>query len=259
MTGLLSNSGPEPLWSGGPAPGQFYNFPGTASVPNNDAKRTTLQPVVMGTSVLAFQFNGGVIMAADMLGSYGSLARFRDCPRLLKVNNNTVLGAAGDYADFQFLSNTIQQHEIDEECLDDGFGFSPASLHCWLTRVLYNRRSQFNPLWNTYIVVGMEDEKPFLGYVDKVGMAYEAPSLACGFGAMVALPVIRETMEKNPDLNQEQAVALIDRCMKLLYYRDARSLNKYQVAIVTKDGVEMRGPIKSETNWEIAHMIKGYD
>lgn len=213
----------------------------------------------MGTSVLAFQFNGGVVIAADMLGSYGSLARFRDCPRLFKVNDSTIIGAAGDYADFQYLTNIIQQHVIDEECLNDGFGYTPKSLHCWLTRVLYNRRSQFNPLWNTYIVVGVEDEKPFLGYVDKIGMAYEAPSLACGFGAYMALPIIRETMEKKPDMNQEEALALIDRCMKLLYYRDARSLNKYQVAVVTKDGVDLRGPIKSQPNWEIAHMIKGYE
>ena len=63
----------------------------------------------MGTSVLAFQFNGGVIIAADMLGSYGSLARFRNCERLLKVNDSTLIGAAGDFADFQFLSNVIEQ------------------------------------------------------------------------------------------------------------------------------------------------------
>jgi len=213
----------------------------------------------MGTSVLAFRFNEGVIIAADMLGSYGSLARFRDCPRLLKVNDCTVLGAAGDYADFQFLSNAIQQQVIDEECLNDGFGYTPKSLHCWLTRVLYNRRSQFNPLWNTYFVVGMEDGLPFLGYVDKIGMAYEAPAMSCGIGAMLALPVVRDEMEKKKDMSKDEALALVDRCMKLLYYRDARSLNKYQVAVITKDGVDLRGPIKSETNWDVAHLIRGYE
>ena len=65
--------------------------------------------MVTGTSVLGIQFDGGVVLAADMLGSYGSLARFRDCPRLLKVNDTTVIGAAGDYADFQYLSNIIEQ------------------------------------------------------------------------------------------------------------------------------------------------------
>jgi len=255
----LGKSGPGPLWSGGPAPGEFYNFPGPRNGNSADAVQKTLSPVVTGTSVLAFEFDGGVVISADMLGSYGSLARFRDCSRLLKVNDTTLIGAAGDYADFQYLTNVIQQQVIDEECLNDGFGYTPKALHCWLTRILYNRRSQFNPLWNTYIVVGIEDEKPYLGYVDKIGMAYESNSLACGFGAHMALPIIRDYKEKNPNISEAQAVALIDRCMKLLYYRDARSLNKYQMAVITKDGIDVRGPLKSEANWDIAQMIKGYE
>ena len=62
-----------------------------------------------GTSVLGIQFEGGVIIAADTLGSYGSLARFRNCSRVMKVNNTTVLGASGDYADYQFLKSIIEQ------------------------------------------------------------------------------------------------------------------------------------------------------
>lgn len=42
--------------------------------------------MVTGTSVLGVKFNGGVIIAADMLGSYGSLARFRNISRLMKVS-----------------------------------------------------------------------------------------------------------------------------------------------------------------------------
>lgn len=42
-------------------------------------------PMVTGTSVLGVKFTGGVIIAADMLGSYGSLARFRNISRLMKV------------------------------------------------------------------------------------------------------------------------------------------------------------------------------
>lgn len=93
-------------------------------------------PMVTGTSVLGVKFTGGVIIAADMLGSYGSLARFRNISRLMKVtvaanrtssaagehtcsvdsfgflfqvNGNTILGASGDYADYQYLKQIIEQ------------------------------------------------------------------------------------------------------------------------------------------------------
>jgi 20S proteasome subunit beta 7 len=43
------------------------------------------------------------------VGSYGSLARFRSLSRLMKVNENTVIGASGDIADFQFIQETLKQ------------------------------------------------------------------------------------------------------------------------------------------------------
>lgn len=65
--------------------------------------------MVTGTSVLGVKFEGGIVIAADMMGSYGSLARFRSISRLLRVNDSTVLGASGDYADFQYLTQIINQ------------------------------------------------------------------------------------------------------------------------------------------------------
>lgn len=66
-------------------------------------------PMVTGTSVLGVKFEGGVVIAADMLGSYGSLARFRNISRIMRVNDSTMLGASGDYADFQYLKQVLGQ------------------------------------------------------------------------------------------------------------------------------------------------------
>lgn len=66
-------------------------------------------PMVTGTSVLGVKFDGGVVIAADMLGSYGSLARFRNISRVMRVNDSTMLGASGDYADFQYLKQVLGQ------------------------------------------------------------------------------------------------------------------------------------------------------
>lgn len=66
-------------------------------------------PITTGTSIVALKFNEGVIIAGDMLGSYGSLARFKNISRVLKVNDKIILGAGGDYADFQYLKDIIDQ------------------------------------------------------------------------------------------------------------------------------------------------------
>ncbi|XP_064355155.1 proteasome subunit beta type-4 [Dromaius novaehollandiae] len=250
---------PPPFWAGGPAPGEIYSPGGPPAAAGVHPLTRTLTPMVTGTSVLGVKFNGGVIIAADTLGSYGSLARFRNLSRLLKVNDTTMLGASGDYADFQYLKQIIDQMVIDEELLGDGHSYSPKAIHSWLTRVMYNRRSKINPLWNTVVIGGYYNGESFLGYVDMLGVAYEAPTLATGYGAYLAQPLMREVLEKKPSLTKEEARDLIERCMKILYYRDARSFNRYEVAIATEKGVEVEGPLTLEANWDIAHLVSGFE
>ena len=84
----MMNAGPPSFWTDGPAPGQYYHFPGTSSssFSSLDGRQRTQYPSTQGTSVLGVKFNGGVIIAADRLGSYGSLARFRGISRVMKVS-----------------------------------------------------------------------------------------------------------------------------------------------------------------------------
>jgi len=225
----------------------------------DNPKKYTVSPMVIGTSVLGLKFSDGIVIAADTLGSYGSLARFRSLSRILKVNDTTVMGTGGDYADLQFMKSVIEQKVIDEECLADGFSYSPKSIYSWLTRVMYNRRTRLNPLWNTVIVGGMQDGEPFLGYVDKLGVAYQAPSVASGYGAYIAQPLLRDALDKIPVMSEAEARSVVERCLSVLFYRDARSWNEYELAVVTKDGASVDGPLTCTTKWDIAHMVRGYE
>lgn len=247
------------IWSHGPSPGAFYDPPGSNTTYQKDPVKRTLYPSVTGTSVLGVKYNDGVILAADMLGSYGSLARFRNLSRVKAVNNSTGIAVAGDYADYQFLNDVLEQKIIEDECLDDGHGYSPKSLFSWLTRVMYNRRSKFNPLWNVVAIGGFYKGESFLGYVDKIGSAYESATVANGFGAYIALPMMRDAVEKNPNMTEAEAKDLISHCMRVLFYRDARSFNKYEVVVINKDGVRVEPPVSSETSWDLAHMVEGYE
>ncbi|KAK4885997.1 hypothetical protein RN001_002268 [Aquatica leii] len=243
-----------PLWKNGPSPCAFHNFPGT-NCENNDFTQHSQAPVTTATSVIAFTFNTGVIIGGDLLASYGSLARYRNCPRVMKVNDNIIMGAGGDYADFQYVKDLVDQKIIEEDCLDDGFKLKPRSLYCWLTRIMYNRRSRFDPFWNNFVVGGIQEGLPFLGTVDKLGTAYEDNAICTGYGAHLALPLIRDALEKNPLMSEEEAKALLTKCMEVLFYRDARSYPKYQIGVITDDGVKIEGPLEVSQKWDLAHMI----
>ncbi|KAI8441474.1 hypothetical protein MSG28_015068 [Choristoneura fumiferana] len=252
---------PAPFWQNGPAPGAFYNFPGNSasfgpgSHTVQEFKAHSASPITTTTTVIGVKFDKGCVIAADMLGSYGSLARFRDCPRVTKVNDLILLGNGGDYADYQYLKSIIDQKIIDEQCIGDGLQLKPRSLHCWLTRVLYNKRSKMDPLWSNYIVAGIQDGEPFLGTVDKLGTAYEDAAIATGLGAYMATPLLRDAADKGP-LDQESAKALVRKCMEVLFYRDARSFWRYQLGVVTAAGVTIDEPTDLKHDWSLAHMIE---
>lgn len=230
----------------------------------NDPMQHTRSPIVTGTSVVALKFNGGVVIAADNLASYGSLARFTDIKRLKKVGEHAVVGAGGDISDMQYLfDRLIEAVLIKEDYQNDGHTLRAPHIYSYLARVLYNRRSKFNPLWNTLLVAGLDDDKkPFLASADLLGTRFSSPALATGYGAHLAIPILRRIV---PDeaavegVTKEAAIAAIEECMKVLFYRDARSLNKYSLAVITQDGVELKDGIELvNQSWKFAESIRGY-
>ncbi|KAF8521148.1 proteasome endopeptidase complex beta subunit [Gautieria morchelliformis] len=219
----------------------------------------TQQPIVTGTSVLGIKYKDGIMMAADTLASYGSLARFKDVSRLHGVGDYTVLGAGGDMSDFQYLQALLDDLMVVEFNEADGHKLGPNEIFEYLSQVMYARRSKFNPLWNSLIVGGYKDGKSFLAYVDLLGTTYSASTIATGYGAYIAQPLLRKAVEGKEDiLTGEEAQSILEDSLRVLFYRDARSLNKYQIAKITATGIDISDALSAETQWSFAENIRGY-
>ena len=52
--------------------------------------------------------------------------------------------------------------------------------------------------------------------------------MATGYGSMIAQPLMRKALQQAPNgvLTEQAAEELLKTCMKVLFYRDARSINK---------------------------------
>ena len=211
--------------------------------------------------------------------SYGSLARFRDVKRLLPFAASTIVGVSGDVSDLQYISRFLTSVEVresqahhhspseDPSRADDAapgsVRLNAQNLHTYLSKVMYKRRSDFNPLWNQILVAGTDnDGKPFLSSVDLLGTTFSAPTLATGFGAHLAQPILRRLAEDEKDverINRDTAVNAVKECMKVLFYRDARSLDSYSIGVVTAQGIDIQDDVKLEgQSWAFADGIKGY-
>ncbi|GAQ90311.1 20S proteasome regulatory subunit beta protein [Klebsormidium nitens] len=244
----------------GPAPGPpaaHVPYAGESSVPgaaghkfdvpvDGPAKHTN-DPYVTGTSVLGIKYKDGVLIAADTLASYGSTIRYKSIERLHKVNDHTLLGASGEISDYQYISNLLEELATDDFNHDDGLQLNPKEIYAYLTRVLYNRRNKFDPLWNSLVIGGVKNGKSFLGVVGMIGAAYEDDHVATGFGNHLARPIFRS--EHRPDMTEDEGVALLEKCLRVLYYRDKQSINKVQVAKVTEKGIEISRPYALASEW----------
>lgn len=93
---------------------------------------------------------------------------------------------------------------------------------------MYTRRTKHNPLWNMFIVAGYsQKEGGFLAYVDLKGTPYTASTIATGYGAYIAQPLLRKHVEgKENVLTEEQARKIMEESLRTLFYRDCRALNR---------------------------------
>ena len=184
--------------------------------------------------------------------------------RLRPFNSKTIVGIGGDVSDMQYLDRHLTSLDIVENYGSNGHDLNAKNLHTYLSKVMYKRRSDINPLWNQILVAGLDaDDKPFLSSVDLLGTTFSSPTLATGFGAHLAQPLLRKLVEDEAavqSISKDQAVAAVKECMKVLFYRDARSLDKYSIAVVTKEGgVELKENEQLENqSWAFAETIKGY-
>ncbi|KAJ2724596.1 Proteasome subunit beta type-7 [Coemansia sp. Benny D115] len=217
------------------------------------------QPMVTGTSVIAFKYKDGIMMATDCLASYGSQARFRNEKRMMEVGKSTVLGMSGDTGDFQYMQSTLDDLLTREYDMDDGQDLGTRSIYKCVSNIMYGRRTKVDPLWNSYVVGGIDKGEKVLGYVDYYGTTYQSSTISTGFGAHLAIPLLRKYVEGREDVLEEaEAIKILEDCMRVLYYRDARSFNRIRRAKVTDKGVEISEPYELQTDWSIAHLIEGY-
>ncbi|CAF3402963.1 unnamed protein product [Rotaria socialis] len=197
-----------------------------------DAERNirtrTVTPIVTGSSVVAFTFNGGVILAADTLGSYGSLAKYRNISRIHQVNEKTVLAVGGDLSDADYIKEAVDSKVEQDTIQEDGGEMTPLALYTWSTRLMYHRRTKLNPLLTSAIVAGMENKEFFQGknFIDL---------FTCRF--------LGRVNDKGSGYKEFLIITGIDN-----------HLAQYRVVVITNDGVEFKAK-EVQPDWCLAPLL----
>lgn len=173
------------------------------------------------------------------------------------------MGFSGDVSDMQYIDRLLESLDIRESYAPNGNTLNAKNLHTYLSKVLYKRRSDINPLWNHLLVAGFDGNgAPFLSSADLLGTTFSAPHLATGFGSYLAIPILRRLFPEEKSIegiSREQAIDALRECLKVLWYRDARSHDRFSIATITKDGIDLKEDEQlSNQSWAFAEVVKGY-
>lgn len=211
--------------------------------------KRTLSPTVTGGTVVGIALKDCVLVCTDTLGSYGKMARFKGVPRFSNVGNTTVVCASGEYSDFQYIDQLLQEKASRDWMEKDGSKPHPKDYSSYLSRIFAVRRNKLNPLWNSMVVGGFGDGKAYLSYIDMYGTFFEENYVATSFGRYFAITLLRDRYK--PDMTEVEARKLIEDCMRIGFYRDCMASDEIQFAKITPDGVAIEQPYRLNTTWNL--------
>ncbi|CAF1462653.1 unnamed protein product [Adineta ricciae] len=140
-SGGSSSSDPDPFARGiQPGDHTYTQRPGV----NNYSEPMTLKqgfaslgtsdyaPLAPSQGIAAFVFKDDVILAADVLDSYGLLTKYRNISRIHQVNEKPVRATGGDLSDADYIKEAIDSKVyvvIGSSC--DGGEMAPLALYAW--------------------------------------------------------------------------------------------------------------------------------
>jgi len=203
------------------------------------------------------------------------MSKFENARRLVAIGNNVLLGGGGEYSDFTEVIQLLdEKRRLDQSTCDSLYPEDHESTlnaeQTWnyLRVIMYNKRNKMNPFWNDLVIAGYTTRnEPFLGWVDKIGTTVSEKMIATGFGGYLAMPLMRERW--TPHMTEGEARALLEDCMRILFYRDARASSRMQLAKITPptatgaDGTRAGGPTllisepyELETSWDLPAFVQ---
>eukprot|EP01071_Lankesteria_metandrocarpae_P006340 Lankesteria_metandrocarpae@DN4323_c0_g1_i1.p2 len=226
-----------------------------SSAPLCDPIQHTVRPIVTGASVLGVTYQDGVLLAADTMASYGSMLRFSNVRRIDTLGKFTLIGASGEYSDFQEIMQTLKEQELREWTTSvSGSTSDPKETASYLTLIMYNKRCKMNPLWNSLAIAGYKNNSKFLGYVDMYGTHFTENFVATGFGSYMALPILRNEFKEN--MTETEARDLLTRCLEILAVRHCQAHNKVTFAKASAEGVTVEPPVTIQGKWHHQDFLK---
>ena len=207
-----------------------------------------MSAITTSGSIVAAKYDKGILLASDMSICYGSSFKFANVSHFVELTPTCVIGASGEFADFQELSDIIKSTILEEQCKHGGEYMSPSEIHTYIKRIMYHRRSKMKPLVMKIIVAGINPDKTtFLSCTDLYGASWEDDAISTGF-AKYLQGIQIDSIAKGP---KDAVYNGMKQVFTAVFARHALANGKVEFIDISTEKITRLEPVQIDPNWEV--------
>lgn len=207
-----------------------------------------MQVITSSGAIVASKYDGGILLASDMSITYGSMFRYSNVSHFVEVAPKIIIGATGEFADFQQLIDIIKNIILQEQCKHNGEFLTPSEVHTYIKRLMYQRRSKMQPFSCRVVVAGLNpDGSKFLACTDPYGASWETDYLGTGMGKYLQGLQVSEVANGS----FEDVKKGITEVFRAVNARTTIANGKVEFVTISQDGINRLEPEEISPSWEI--------
>ncbi|XP_043260129.1 proteasome subunit beta type-6 isoform X1 [Colletes gigas] len=188
-----------------------------------------------GTSIMACEFNGGVVIGADSRATAGAYISNRFADKLTKITDYIYCCRSGSAADTQAISDIVAYH-LALHKMDLGTEPLVETAAHVFRELCYNYRDS---LMAGILVAGWDNCKGGQVYsVPLGGMCVRQPISIGGSGSSYVYGYMDS--QYKPNMSQEECVKLVENTLALAMSRDGSSGGVIRIGVITEKGIERK-------------------
>merc|ERR1740121_783374 len=191
------------------------------------------QAVSTGTTIMAVEFDGGVVLAADSRTSTGDYVANRASRKISKVHDRIFVCRCGSAADTQALTGFVQNY-LGQHAMELGKQPTVNTAASLFKMIAYNNKDR---LMAGLIVAGYDEKRGGQVFSIPLGGALVPVDFACdGSGSGYISGLIDEMYR--PNMTKEETLEFVRNCVAHAMSRDGSSGGMIRTLVVSADGLE---------------------
>lgn len=189
------------------------------------------EPISTGTTIMAFKYRDGIMLAADSRTSAGIFIASKITNKLDEMTENIVICRSGNAADTQLIMRKVQS-EIKKLAIIENTVPSVQKTAEMASQIIYNNREHLSA---SLLIAGYDDE--FRIYkIDPCGNLQKDENIFLGGSGSRFLYGFCDNQYR-PNMDFNEAISFAKASIKMAITRDVSSGGVIRIASITKDKI----------------------